>query len=245
VTGGSIAPAPFSRLAAARIQRGKSVTLHSVAKPPHTKNRESTMKTMIVSTVIAFFIASPVHAVPLTWLFSGTTGASCATFSGPATCEFNGISIGSAHFDLRIFLDTDLPAMTFGGLADVFFGGPHQGDVSIATLGVPPVPVAPFSNVQYFGRTAVTGVQYNEPFFSGILFASPISNDSMHLGPIAPTTPTVDNTLDFLLSNGIIVSGQVTTFSAQLVPEGSTALLLTSGLIAFGFLRRRYKRSAS
>jgi hypothetical protein len=83
------------------------------------------MKTMILSTVIAFLITSPVHAVPLTWLFSGTTNS---------PSEFNGAPIGNLDYELRIFLDTDLPAFIEPGLADVFFSGPHQGEVEIETL---------------------------------------------------------------------------------------------------------------
>ena len=66
------------------------------------------MRTML-ALVASLVFASPVHASPLTWLFSGTTGASS---------QFNGMSIGSEHFELRIFVDTNLVAMRFPGLAD-------------------------------------------------------------------------------------------------------------------------------
>ena len=196
-------------------------------------------KTMILSTVIAFLIVAPVHASPLTWLFSGTTSSSS---------QFNGMSIGTTQFELQIFVDTDLVGMKFAGLADVFFGGPHQGVVALATLGV--LPVNPFPNVQYFAPGGVvTGVQYIEILagFSGIQFSSPISTDSLHLSPIAATMPKAPfDTVSFSGPNGLVVSGHVTTFSAELVPEaGSTALLLTLGLVALGFLRRRYKGSDS
>ena len=148
------------------------------------------MRTMILALVISFVFASPAYASPLTWLFSGTTSASS---------QFNGMSIGSEHFELRIFLDTDLVGMKFGNLADVFFTGPHQGEATIDALGV--LPVNAFLNVQYFAPGGlVTGVQYIEPptGFSGIQFGSPISSDSLHLGPIAPTAPlALFDTLSF------------------------------------------------
>jgi len=193
----------------------------------------------IRALVASLVFASPVHASPLTWLFAGTTSGSS---------QFNGMSIGSEHFELRIFLDTELVGMKFGALADVFFNGPHEGEVAIDTLGV--LPVNAFLNVQYFAPGGlVTGVQYVEPptGFSGIQFGLSISNDSLHLSPIPPTMPLAAfNTLNFSGPNGLVVSGSVTTFSAATVPEGgSTALLLTSSLIAVGFLRRRYRRSPS
>lgn len=194
------------------------------------------MKTMILSAVVAFLIASPVHAVPLTWLFSGTTNPSS---------EFNGAPIGSLDYELRIFLDTELTATTVPNLSDVFFLGPHQGEVEIETLGV--LPVHPFDNVQYFAPGGlVTGVQFIQgPTFSGILFASSISADSLHLGPIAPTAPSSGG-LQFVGPNGLSVFGAVDTFSAMAVPEaGSSALFLTSALVVLGLLRWRYKGSAS
>jgi len=203
------------------------------------------MRTMILALVISFVFASPVHASPLTWLFSGTTRASS---------QFNGMPVGGEQFELRIFLDTNLVGMKVPGLADVFFGGPRQGEVAIDTLGV--LPLNAFLNVQYFAGgpgDSVTGVQYVESLagFSGIQFGSPISTDSLHLGPIAPTTPKAPfDTLSLSGPNGLIVSGEVTTFSAvaTAVPEGgSTALFLTSALIASWLLwhRRRSRRGTT
>jgi hypothetical protein len=118
---------------------------------------------MILAPVTSFVMISPVHAAPLTWIFSGTTSSSSA---------FNGVPIGGLSFKLRIFLDTDLVGMEFPGLADVFFFGPHQGEVEIETHGV--LPVDDFDNVQNFGLGGfVTGVQFNQPAFSGTYLLPP------------------------------------------------------------------------
>jgi MYXO-CTERM domain-containing protein len=69
----------------------------------------------------------------------------------------------------------------------------------------------------------------------------------MHLTPIAPTEPNAffNNTINVEGPNGLFLFGEVVnTFSATTVPttvpEGdSSALLLTSGLVALGSLRRR------
>jgi hypothetical protein len=188
------------------------------------------MKRMILLIATSFLIASSLHAVPLTWHFSGTTSSSS---------EFNGMPIAQGlNYELRIFLNTNLVGTTFPDLADVFFFGPHQGEVEIETLGV--LPVDPFADVQYFAPGGlVTGVQFTFPF-SGIQFNSSISSDSLHLTPIAPTAPNTFNTIDFFGPNGLSLFGAVVnTFSATTVPEGgSTALLLTSALVVLGFLRR-------
>lgn len=183
----------------------------------------------------SFLIVSSLHAVPLTWHFSGTTSSSS---------QFNSASIGGLSYELRIFLDTDLVGVDPMNLGDVFFTGSHQGEVEIATLGV--LPVNPFNNVQYFAPGGlVTGVQFNQPAFSDIRFDSAISGDSTHLSSIAPTAPGASN--NSLQSgvfgpNGLFLSGPVATFSATTtasVPDGgSTALLLTSALLASGLLRR-------
>ena len=184
-------------------------------------------------------ISSPAHAAPLTWLFTGTTNPSG---------QFNGMSIEGLGYELRIFLDTDLPSMTFGALSDVFFAGPHQGEVAIATIGV--LPVNPFSNVQYFAPglgTTVTGVQYVQGMFSGIMFPSSISSDPFHLGPIPATAPAFGG-ISFVGPNGLsVLSSQVTTFSAvesaTAVPEGgSTALFLACALMTLCALRVIYSK---
>ena len=129
-------------------------------------------------------------------------------------------------------------------LSDVFFVGPFQGEAEIDTIGVLS---EGFQNVQYFAPGGlVTGVQFINfgTGFSGIMFPSSISSDSLHLGPIPPTAPSANSsTIAFLGPNGLAVTGDVATFSATLattVPEsGSTAPLLTSALVTLGFLRRR------
>ncbi|HEU5248004.1 MAG TPA: hypothetical protein VFU09_13020 [Candidatus Udaeobacter sp.] len=189
------------------------------------------MKRMILPIVTSCLIASSVHAVPLTWDFRGTT-------ISPSV--FNGTPIVGLPFELRIFLDTNLVGTTFDGLSDVFFDGPHQGEVEIATLGVLPVS---FTDVEYFAPSLafVTGVQFTQFGKSFILFPSSISSDPLHLTPIAPTAPIASSdTVEVLGPNGLDVFGKVATFSATTVPEaGSTALLLTSALVTLGFLRRR------
>jgi hypothetical protein len=195
------------------------------------------MKRMMLCIASSFLIATSLPAVPLMWIFSGTTSASS---------QYNGNSIGGLAFELRIFLDTNLVANDPMGLADVFFPGPHQGEVQIATLGV--LPLNQFGNVQYFAPSGlVTGVQFNQPAFSDIMFDSVISTDSLHLTPIAPIAPSAsNNTLQSGLfgPNGLFFGGVVNLFSAVLgpapVPEGgSTVLLLASALLALGVLRRR------
>jgi hypothetical protein len=175
------------------------------------------MKRTILLIATSFLIASSLHAVPLTWRFSGTTSSST---------EFNGTPIAQGlNYELRIFLDTDLLGMKDPTLADVFFFGPHQGEVEIETLGV--LPVDQFLDVQYFAPGGlVTGVQFNEfnAGFSGIQFNSSISGDSMHLGPIAPTAPNVFNTVSFSGPNGLFGSLEVVnTFSATTVPDETDA----------------------
>ena len=191
------------------------------------------MKRTILLLAILFLIASSLSAAPLTWRFSGTTSSSS---------EFNGMPIAQGlNYELRIFLDTTLVGMKFPGLVDVFFNGPHQGEVEIETLGV--LPVDQFNSVQHFAPGGlVTGVQFVDGLgFSGIQFNSSISGDSLHLTPIAPTAPNAFNTIDFSGPNGLSLFGeQVNTFSATTVPEsGSTALLLTSALVVLGCLRRQ------
>jgi hypothetical protein len=195
------------------------------------------MKKTILLIATSFLIASSLHAVPLTWHFTGTTSDSS---------EFNGMPIAAdLNYELRIFLDTDLVAFVNPSAAPaVFFIGPHQGEVEIETLGV--LPVDPFDDVQYFAPGGlVIEVDFTQPLFSGIHFNSSISGDSLHLTPIAPTAPNAFNTISFSGPNGLSLPlAVVNIFSATTepttVPEGgSTALLLTSALVALGSLRRR------
>ncbi len=197
------------------------------------------MEKKLVLIASAFLVHSSLFAVPLTWHFTGTT-------SGGS--EYNNAAIGGLAFELRVFLDTDLVGVNPMNLGDVFFSGPHQGEVEIQTLGV--LSVNPFNNVQYFKSAGlVSGVQFNQPAFSDIRFSSSISSDPLHLGPIAPTAPNANNTLQSGVfgPNGLVLFGQVATFSATVesnggstqVPDGgSTALCLASALAGLGYLRR-------
>jgi hypothetical protein len=195
------------------------------------------MKRTILLIATSFLIGSSLHAVPLTWRFTGTTSSSS---------EFNGLPIAQGlNYEFRIFLDTDLVGVPDNmGNPEVTFLGPHQGEVEINTLGV--LAVDPILFVQYFALGGlVTEVIFYNPEFNFIQFDSSISGDSLHLGPIAPTAPNpLFNTINVFGPNGLSLEGAVVnTFSATTgpttVPEGgSTALLLTSALVVLGFLRR-------
>jgi hypothetical protein len=192
------------------------------------------MKRTILLMATSLLIASSLHAIPLTWRFSGTTNSSS---------EFNGMPIAEGlNYEFRIFLNTDLVGVKDDGNPEVSFFGPHQGEVEIETLGV--LSVDPILFVQYFALGGlVTDVIFYNPGFKDIHFDSIISSDSMHLTPIAPTEPNAffNNTINVEGPNGLFLFGEVVnTFSATTVPEGgSSALLLTSGLVALGSLRRR------
>jgi len=172
------------------------------------------MKRTILLIATSFLIASSLHAVPITWRFSGTTSSST---------QFNGTPIAQGlNYELRIFLNTDLIGMESDpSLAAVIFFGPHQGEVEIETLGV--LPVDQFLNVQQF---APGGVQFNQfnTGVSGVQVNSGISSDSMHLGPIAPAAPNVSNTISFSGPNGLLGSAEmVNTFSATTVADETDA----------------------
>src|SRR6266487_2588488 len=180
------------------------------------------MKKTIFLIATSLLIASSLHAVPLTWRFSGTTNSSDQFYNGMPIAQ-------GLNYEFRIFLDTDLVGVKDNGNPEVSFFGPHQGEVEIETLGVLPVDQILF--VQYFALGGlVTDVIFYNPGFNDIHFDSIISGDSMHLGPIPPTAPNAlfNNTINFEGPNGLSVFGEVVnTFSATTVPEGgSTALLL-------------------
>ena len=198
------------------------------------------MKRTILLMATSFLIASSLRAVPLTWHFFGTT-----SFHND---DPNAIPIAQGlNFELRIFLDTNLAGVKFDAEPlSIFFFGPFQGEVEIETLGV--LPVNQFADVSYFvpfPSGLARGVEFGEyglPSIGPILFDSPISDDSTHLGPIAPTAPNEFNSVVFVGPNGLFAGGPVNTFSATIVPEdGSTALLLTSALVALGSLLWRIK----
>jgi hypothetical protein len=207
------------------------------------------MKTMILSTVIAFLITSPVHAVPLTWVFSGET------LPNSAFIDQNDVvrDISGRSFRFLIFLDTGLPGTE--AEAEVLFGSQQRAAVQIAGLGV--LPVVPIEFVEYL-RTGTGGVSFvdfklDAPFpKQGLQFVPPIQTNPLELGPIAGIAPKSDGAPG-LFSDDILeipgpnlfVVGQVTLFTARVPEDGSTALFLTSALVALGLLRWRYKGSAS
>jgi len=188
-------------------------------------------KSAAVIFVLLLFVPS-LSADPLTWVFTGTTSAGS---------QFNGNPIVGLSFELQIFLDTNQVGMKFPQLADVFFGGPHPGEIEIQGLGIEPMDV--FTNVGYFlgSPNQVTGVELNQPAFNQLFFSSAISSDFLHLTPISPVTPSPPfNGLSMLTGpNGLFVSGTVDTFSAAVVssPENSTATMLICAFIAVGVLR--------
>jgi hypothetical protein len=229
--------------------------LDSLVQTP-VNSRETTMKTMILSTVVALFIVSPVYAVPLEWRISGTT------LSNSGFIDKNDvlIDISGRVFTLRMSLDTDFVGTD--ERTEFSFSARQNGQVDfgarieIGTLGS--LPVNGFSFVEYSltpipGDVASINLPSQEPQLPGqkqFLFFDPdIHSDDFQsmqrLGPIGPImSPHVSGTLTFLGPN-LLVHGQVTSFSAEVPEGGSTALLLTSGLVALGFLWRRYKGSVS
>jgi hypothetical protein len=190
------------------------------------------MKKSAAVIFVLLLIVPSLSADPLTWVFTGTTSAGS---------QFNGNPIVGLSFELQIFLDTNQVGMTVPPLADVFFGGPHPGEIEIQGLGIEPMDA--FTNVGYFlgSPNQVTGVELNQPAFNQLLFSSAISSDFLHLTPISPVTPNpLSNGLSMLTGpNGLVVSGTVDTFSAAVVssPENSTATMLICAFIAVGALR--------
>jgi hypothetical protein len=190
-------------------------------------------KILLVVTLLWF--TCPAQGAPITWRFSGITNASS---------QYIGSPIGGLNFELRIFLDTDLVGTTVGSLSDVFFAGPHQGEIEISGFSQP-LPLNQFLDVQHFASSGVvTGVQYRQPAFSGIQFASSISSDPLHLTPISPVAPNSFNTIEFVGPNGLNGRGAVSFFSATLAttsaPEGgTTAGMICAGLVAVTLVRWR------
>lgn len=199
-----------------------------------------------ITSALAFcvLVVSSLPAVPLTWKFTGTASAAS---------QFNGSSIAGLGFELRIFLDTTLVAVDPMGLADVFFPGPHVGEVQIETLGIKPLNA--FNNVQYFAPAGqVTGVQFNQPAFSDLHFPASVSSDYLHLTPIPPTVPiAANNTLqsgvfgpNALFLSGVVLSFTAVTASPQPVPEvPSTIALLGAATAALVVMRRRVSSASA
>jgi hypothetical protein len=185
-------------------------------------------KSALVIFVLLLFVPS-LFADPITWVFTGTTSAGS---------QFNGNPIVGLPFELQIFLDTNQVGMPSPMLSDIFFVGPHPGEIEIQGLGIEPMG---FTMVGYFlgSPNQVTGVEMFQLGFNELLFSSPISSDPLHLTPISPVTPT-SNGLSMLMGpNGLVVNGTVDTFSAAVVstPENSTATMLICAFIAVGALR--------
>ena len=108
------------------------------------------MKRTILLLAILFLIASSLQAAPLTWHITGTT--TDGTYNGSPVQK-------GLPFELRIFLNTDVPGQTFPPLPEVYFPGPFQAEAEIANLGV--LPLAPYTQVAYF----VTGGLVTEALF--------------------------------------------------------------------------------
>jgi len=197
-------------------------------------------KSALVIFVLLLFVPS-LFADPITWVFTGTTSAGS---------QFNGNPIVGLPFELQIFLDTNQVGLPSPMLSDIFFVGPHPGEIEIQGLGIEPMD--PFTNyVGYFlgSPNQVTGVELNQPPFNQISFSSAISSDFLHLTPISPVTPNpLSNGLSMLTGpNGLFVDGTVDTFSAVVVssPENSTVTMLICAFIAVGALRLARRRAWS
>src|SRR5262245_16213542 len=94
--------------------------------------------------IISLLVASSLHAVPLTWRFTGTAGPNST---------YQGRSIQGSSVDLKIFLDTTLQGtpVTGTGTEVNFLPRLNQkflGQVSISGVGVLPLH---FNKVQNFG----------------------------------------------------------------------------------------------
>jgi hypothetical protein len=197
------------------------------------------MKRTILLIATSFLIASSLHAISLTWRFSGTTSSST---------EFNGMPIAEGlNYEFRIFLDTDLIGVKDNGNPEVSFFGPHQGEVEIETLGVLPVDQIVF--VQYFALGGLSQTLYftipdlmistSIPSFRAIACISVRS-------PRQRQTHYLSNTISFSGPNGLFGSTEVVDiFSATTVPGvpdgGTTVMLLGVALGALGMARRSLK----
>jgi hypothetical protein len=193
--------------------------------------------------IASLFVTSSLHATPLIWNFVGTAGPD-------STFEEN--SIEGLSFNLQIFLNTNLVGHKEPGSVEVFFNGPFEGQVIINFPGHPfgVVPVDTFGSVANFmeGGQVTSVVTFQTPLGFGeqfVLFDQPISSNPFHLTPIPQTPTSAGSFLNFTGPNDLEVFGNVTSFSAVLntVPEvDSTALLLTSALVALGFVRTQAKQ---
>jgi hypothetical protein len=178
------------------------------------------MKTMILSTVIAFLIASPVQAAPITWFFFGTTTSlptdDPSILNGKPSM-FNGVPVtaGSA-FQFRILLDTLSPGRhTLSASAEVIFDPVIGADwMGLLAIGGSVLPVDPIPSVEYFTRCVdqifcnetksdfkgreVTGINiewHNDAAKQGISFVRPIetlATAPFELGPIGASIPRQD-----------------------------------------------------
>jgi hypothetical protein len=194
---------------------------------------------LIVATLL-LSTASTVHAIPLTWIFKGTT------ISPSGVGENEQPNLANRRFELQIFLDTTRVGTPLGeGLAEVDFG------LASAALNIESLSVLPLSlDVLYFvGNGAVTGIVLLDSF-SAISFSTPISNEPFLLRPIPLTKPGPDDILDKIRVESVLdptqfvrVTGKVKEFSA-VVPEAGTAVLFTSALMALVVLRGSMKRGA-
>ena len=170
--------------------------------------------------IASLFVASSLHADPLTWRFNGTT------LPGST---YNGTSIEGLKFQLQIFLNTTLISYKTEGLSEFNFDGPFRGQVVISGVGT--LPVALFSHVQNFpvqgGVSDVIFFFYDHRISAG--FSPPIPSNPRHLGPI-PETPIKstepgcdaacqpDCCPEFFGPNELHVIGDLDSFSATTGP---------------------------
>jgi len=216
------------------------------------------MKKIILAVVISLVIASPVHASPLTWEFSGVLQVRVVT--DPTNPLFN---LNNQFFQLRIFLDTDrkgtcIPNCGSQMIGVSFTSAPEplaQAEVDIA-FGAMVIQLDPFAAFYVVSPPGgdVVGVAPTQPGVTSgnfITFSSSITQTPLQLGPIAIHFPLPPNEfLRFVYPPAHEeITGRVTTFRAaapsELLPEaGSIAQYLTSGLIATWLLWHRRRKSS-
>jgi hypothetical protein len=164
--------------------------------------------------IASLFVASSLHAVPLTWHFNGTA-ASGSTYQRR--------SIVGRSVEVQIFLDTSLRGRKRGvGLDEVEFRPPGlllRGQVSISGEGTGPLPVSGFDWVANF----IGGefVLYRQIAAGGnqeqLVFDHAIYSDPYHLTEIEPVAPEQGGST-FLGPNNLVLNANTDTFSAT-APE--------------------------
>jgi len=207
------------------------------------------MNAKIPLLISSLFVASSLHAVPLVWIFTGHTQPG-STYNGTPIEE-------GIVFQARIFgLNTNLPGTRNNGadcVETVCFDGkaaPFPGNLVFLGPNVFTAQMAMTGQVAYGEDTLsggpITSIIFFQPFAEQLITFRPgIATDNpFRLRPIPDTAIPGTQILEIQGPNGLDVFGKMELFSSviQRVPEvDSTALLLSLGLIALGFLRTQAK----